>query len=174
MFTRLTTKEIDVLKPFFIDPELEASIRGLSRRSDVSPKWVSKTVSKLENKQVLEIEEFNRSKRVTTGRKFSEIKRRYNLDEIYDSGIIDFLEDQFRPDALVLFGSFEKGEDSNDSDIDIAIINGRSQKVELERFEKTLHREIELIHIESADEGEKTFRNSLANGTVLKGYLKLV
>ena len=47
-------------------------------------------------------------------------------------------------------------------------------KIDQEEFEEKLGREINIQHLDSADEGDENFRNSLANGTVLRGFLKVV
>ena len=45
-----------------------------------------------------------------------------NIHLIYQSNIVEFLNDYYKnPKAIVLFGSFRKGEDMTGSDIDIAI-----------------------------------------------------
>lgn len=174
MFTEIRGKGLDVLKPFFHDPELEASVRGLSRQTDVSPRWVSETVDKLQEKDILSVEDHPTAKRITTGERFQRVKRIYNLDQLHYSGLVEELDNNLHPDAIVLFGSYEKGEDRKDSDIDIAIVNGRDFQPDLERFEQTLGREINLHVMETADSGDENFRNSLANGTVLSGFLKVV
>lgn len=174
MLTELNTKEIEILKPFFSDPELDVSMRELSRRSGVSPGWISKNISELVDSKILKIEEENVSKKVSTGERFSEAKRIYNLDQIQSSELVGFLEENLRPDAIVLFGSYEKGEDQKDSDIDIAVINGRVKDLNLEKFEQKFERKISIQNIEKPDEGDENFRNSLANGTVLKGHLKAI
>lgn len=174
MFTELNKKQVSVIEPFFQDPGLEASVRDLSRRSDASPRWVSKIVSELEEKNILKVEDSNTSKRITSGDRFTEVKEIYNLDVLNNSELPEYLEKELRPDAIVLFGSYSRGEDTQDSDIDIAVIKGRKKDLDLENFEKELGREINIQKLESADKGDENFRNSLANGTVLRGFLKVV
>jgi len=174
MFTELHGKGFDVLKPFFQDPELEASVRELSRKTGVSPRWVSETVDRLQEDGILAVEEHPTAKRITVGERFQQVKQIYNLDRLQQSGLVEKLENQLYPDAVVLFGSYAKGKDRKESDIDIAIVNGRDQQLDLTEFEDVLGREINLHFIEEADTGDKHFRNSLANGTVLSGFLKVV
>jgi len=174
MFAELNTRKVEVLKPFFNNPELETSIRGLSRLSDTSTSWTSEIITELEEKNFLKTESTKTSKKITTGKKFKQLKKTYNLDTIESSGLAKHLEEELRPDAIVLFGSYSRGEDNKDSDIDIAVINGRNKDLDLEKFEEELGRKINIQNLESADEGDENFRNSLANGTVLRGFLKVV
>lgn len=174
MFSRLNAKELEVLEPFYEDPQLEASIREIARKSNVSPAWTSKTVSKLENQKILTVNSGKSSKTVTKGEKFTEWKRIYNLDNLYSSKLIHYLDKHLRPEAIVLFGSYEKGEDLKDSDIDIAVIKSREREIDLERFEDNLERDINLTYIRNPEKGDKNFRNSIANGTILQGHLKVV
>jgi len=71
-----------------------------------------------------------------------------------------------------MFGSYEKGEDTEQSDVDIAVLSNRELKLKLQKFEKKLLRSIS-IKILPRDKTQKEFWNTLANGSVLYGYLEL-
>ncbi|QGA80054.1 nucleotidyltransferase domain-containing protein [Candidatus Nanohalobium constans] len=174
MFAELNTRHQKILRQFFQDPELEISARELSRRTDISPAWISKNIDLLSDKKFLEIKEEKASNKITTGENFQELKEVYNLGEIKESGIVENLDKELRPEAIILFGSYEQGNDRKDSDIDIAIINGREKEVNLKEFEKDLERKIELQFIENPKDSDKNFRNSLANGKTLKGFAELI
>jgi len=174
MFSFINSKKLDVLKVFFNKPKAELSIRELSRQSTVSPRWVSKTVSELGEEQILEKQENPANTSVSIGEEFKTVKRIYNLSQLYNTGLVEHLEKELRPEAIVLFGSYEKGEDLEDSDIDIAVISGRNKEISLEKFEKELNRTINIQHIEDSTKTDKNFRNSLANGTVLDGFAKVI
>lgn len=174
MFSFLGSKKLDVLEVFFEEPGARLSIRELSRRSGVSTRWVSETVSEMEDRDILEEERDGNMRKVSAGEDFSRVKRVYNLDRLFESGLVEKLEEELYPDALVLFGSYERGEDRESSDIDLAVVNGREEEPGLEEFEEELDREINLVHLEESSEGDENFRNSLANGTVLSGFLEVV
>lgn len=105
--------------------------------------------------------------------KFREVKKIINLEKLENSGIKERLEEKLRPEAVVLIGSFLEGRDDEESDIDLAIINGRNRDVDLRDFEEELGRDIQLTHVENPREENPEFKNSLANGLVLYGYLEL-
>ena len=174
MFAELNIRHQKILKEFFADPELETSVRELSRQTDISPAWISRNIDVISDKEFLDIREDKTSNKISAGEKFEELKEVYNLSAIKESGIIQHLEKELRPDALILFGSYERGEDRKDSDIDIAVINGREKDLGLSEFEEKLSREIELQFIQDLQESDENFRNSLANGKTLSGFAELV
>jgi predicted nucleotidyltransferase len=174
MFSDVKSRHWRILEEFFEDPELETSLRELSRRTGISPGWISENIEILSDKDFIEINEDDISKKMSIGGRFQELKEVYNLKEIRESGITEHLNKELRPDALILFGTFERGEDLKDSDIDIAVINGRDKKPDLTSFEEKLGRKIELQHIQDVKESDENFRNSLANGKTLSGFAELV
>ncbi|MFB6216818.1 MAG: nucleotidyltransferase domain-containing protein [Candidatus Aenigmatarchaeota archaeon] len=173
MFTEMNEKQFQLMEPFFQDPDLEVSIRELSRKSGLSPGFVSRTVPEAVENGYLEVEEIASAKIVSTGDNFQDLKRIYNLDSLYSLEIIEKLEKALYPEAIVLFGSYEKGEDIKNSDIDIAVINGRDVDMDLEEYEEILGRSINLHFIKDPGEADENFMNSLANGTLLSGHLDL-
>lgn len=106
--------------------------------------------------------------------KFVQMKRLFNIYSLYGCGLVSFLRQQYEePEAIVLFGSYAKGEDISKSDIDIAVITSKNMTLDLKKFEPPLKRKIN-IHEIKLKYAEKPFLNSLANGTVLYGYLKVL
>ena len=82
------------------------------------------------------------------------------------------IENKTNPDVIVLYGSASKGEDVEDSDLDLFII-AKEKPINLERFEKELNRKIHIIFENSLKRVSKEFLNNLINGIVLYGYLKV-
>jgi predicted nucleotidyltransferase len=98
-------------------------------------------------------------------------KRIDNLEKLRKSGLSGFLKDKFMPNAIVLFGSYEKGEDTEESDIDL-FLGCEKKEVELARFEKMLHRKIQLHFKAKFKEYPKELKNNIINGIVIEGYLE--
>ena len=59
---------------------------------------------------------------------------------MYESKLIDSLVLKYSNPAIVLFGSFDKGEDSKRSDIDILVVTPLKKTVDVALFEKKLKR----------------------------------
>lgn len=166
------TKE-KILEYFFDYPNKAAHLRELARILKISPVPISKASDKLEREGLLTKEKkFLYSIRANLdNERFKQLKRVENLKKIYTSGIFNILKDKFPLSAIVLFGSYSKGEDSEKSDIDIAIINAKETKIDLEKYEEMLKRKIniEFINLKSIS---KELRNSILNGIVLSGYVE--
>jgi len=102
---------------------------------------------------------------------FTRLKRIYNIERLYSSGLPDFLSKELNiPKAIICFGSYSRGEDTEKSDIDIAIIGVKEKKVSLDKFEKILKRSISLHFIDLKKTSEE-FKSNLYNGIVLDGAL---
>lgn len=102
-----------------------------------------------------------------------QLKRVVNLKAIYESGILEELEENFPGCAIILFGSYSKGEDTAKSDIDLAIIGGKEKQMDLSKFENLLKKEIIINFYSSFKEIHKQLRESLCNGIVLFGGIEL-
>lgn len=167
------TKE-RILKILFETPNKEYYLRELSRIIKISPNAVSTGLKELEKENLALME-----KKVTLkiranqeNQKFKQLKRINNLNNIYSSGIIDYLGEKFPLSTIILFGSYSKGEDTERSDIDFAILDTKEKALELEKYEKSLNRRvnIEFINIRNIT---KELRNSIINGISLKGNIEL-
>lgn len=98
-------------------------------------------------------------------------KRIHNLSELLESGLVKFLKDRLNPKSIVLFGSYQRGEDTEDSDIDIFLETEKTE-INLLKFEKTLKRKIQLHFKENFKGYPIDLKNSIINGTTLEGYLE--
>ena len=102
---------------------------------------------------------------------FRKQKILYNLSIIFQSQLIEFIEETFAPKAVVLFGSFQRGEDSEDSDIDL-FFECKKKNVDVRRFEKKLGRKIELHFNEHFETYQNELKNNIINGITLSGFLE--
>jgi len=165
-----------VMKLFFDNPDRKIHIREIARQVNLSAPGVSKIIFRLKKEGLLLSEKTNLVENVFAlkSEKFLRLKRCYNLLSVQESDLVGFLCQEYEePDAVILFGSYAKGEDNSKSDIDIAVITNMAKAPDLKRFEKHLGRKINLYEIKIKD-CEKEFLNNLANGVVLHGYLRLI
>ncbi len=161
---------------FFKYPERKLHRRELERLTKLSMPGVRKIVNKLVKKGLLESKKEKMVKNFFAKRdeKFLQIKRAYNIHSIFSSGLLNFLKKRYEePEAIILFGSYSKGEDISRSDIDIAVITPKSEELDLSEFEKKLERQIKVYETRIR-KAEKEFLNTLCNGIVLHGYLKVI
>jgi predicted nucleotidyltransferase len=142
--------EDEILNLLFTYPIKNFSYRDIERNTNVSIGTISKYINNLVKKELIKIDKRNNANYVSANienSKFIDLKKVNNLKKLIQSDLINFLEENLRPDSIILFGSYSKGEDSKDSDIDLVIINGRKILPNLSKFEKYLKRKISLINI---------------------------
>ncbi len=170
--------KVHILRLFFEGPNVRLHLREVARRTGLSATGAMKILGALEKEELLEKE---RTALTVVYRgnydneRFMALKRSLNLYSLYSCGLVPSLVEFFRiPECIILFGSYAKGEDTKESDIDIAVITGMKEYPELERYKDCLNRKISLHLIGNMKTEQKEFINSLANGIVLYGYLEVV
>lgn len=102
-------------------------------------------------------------------KKYRYYKKIHNLEKI--KNLTDFLNDTLMPKNIILFGSYSRGEDTEDSDIDLSL-ECEKQEINLNKFEKELNRKIQLHFKSNFRDYPKELKNNIINGIVLQGYLE--
>jgi predicted nucleotidyltransferase len=169
-----------VLQVLFQFPEKEFSLSDLAKEANVAKANIGRILDELYSIEFIEITKLSKIWRIKANQgswQFVRGKIVYNLDFIYNSGLVEFLNEHFNnPKAIVLFGSFRKGEDISGSDIDIAIESDDftgydiASLKELVPFENETGRKIQL-HLFNRKEIDINVFNNIANGIVLLGFL---
>lgn len=172
---------------FFSYPTEEISLTDMANNLDISKTTANKIVTALENEGFLVKKVFGKVWRISCNQQhiynFSR-KIAYNLTIIYESALIqainDFIQAEFKQNsrAIILFGSYRKGDDTEKSDIDIAveILGNQSLSIrEFRIFPKFEYREnvkINLLVFTRNNIDLNIFAN-IANGIVLEGFLEV-
>jgi predicted nucleotidyltransferase len=169
-------KKGSIMSVFFNNPSKTFHLREISRITKIPASTASRLIKdiiknnliiKKRQKPILELEANLESN------EFIREKKKFNIGQIEKSGIVDFLVSKYNePEAIVLFGSYSRGEDIERSDIDIILITTKQKNPEISKFEKILGRKIHLLEISYKDIKKELF-NNLINGVILYGYLKL-
>lgn len=161
-----------VLAVFFENPSREFHLRELSRMLKLSMPTIISSTDMLAKEKLITKEKGKVITKVMANRDnidFARLKRLHNLALIYNSSIIDYLSESYnQPKAVILFGSFSRGEDIEKSDIDIAIITSKKLNLDLSKYENILKKAIS-VHEVSLDKISEEFRANLLNGIVLDG-----
>ena len=100
-------------------------------------------------------------------------KQHIFVHKLINSGLIEYLEQELAPSAIVLFGSFAKGEYVKESDVDLFVEGARKKQLNFEKYEKKLNHKINLFVENNIDKVPKNLRNNIVNGLVLRGYLEI-
>ena len=115
----------------------------------------------------------------------SEVYRHYkiifNLYRLINYNFTDILVKYFNsPECISIFGSFARGEDIEQSDIDILIVtsihepNNKEFSNFINFIEKEFNRKVNLHILKSLEKSKESFKNAVVNGIVLHGYLKVI
>lgn len=167
----MTDKIINLI---FKNPERWIHIRKMARKLKISPETVRKHLDGLKKQDIVEgrkegnLLQFRAN---IENESYKHEKMLYNLRTIHDSGVVNFLHEYYSPKAIVLFGSYARGEDLSASDVDIGIVTSNKKRPDLSIFEKKLARKINLSLFTKKDVSNEFFTN-IINGIVVKGVLK--
>jgi predicted nucleotidyltransferase len=163
-------------------PEKEFSLSDLAKEAGIAKTNIGKILNEFQESGLINIEKLSKIWRIKSNQtSWSYIRSKivYNLNFVYTSGLVEFLTEHFKnPKAIVLFGSFRKGEDISNSDIDIAIesYDIKDYQViglrELNDLEKVIGRKIQ-IHLFNRERIDISLFNNIVNGILLWGFLEV-
>jgi predicted nucleotidyltransferase len=176
-------KEITIMRFFVEEPNRQFHVRELAKLTRISPATVSKYLIYLEKEDYL-IKNRERNHLLFSAKTLSDAYKNYklftNLERIRKSGLIEFLVDTLnQPNAIILFGSFAKSENSKESDVDLFILSESKTKLNLEFYEKKMGAEIQIFQHNSAEYKELKKKspdliNNICNGIKLHGFLEII
>lgn len=180
-----------ILDAVFTAPDVQYSLTGLAAAAGVSKSTASRAVHGLLEEGVVELLDLGVVWRVKANATSAQYKGRKivrNLSVICQSGIVDAINKAFgQPRAIVLYGSFRKGEDGIGSDVDIAVeadsVGQTSEiwlgemlegdgKEGLAALEETLRRKF-MVTLFDRENVDVNLFNGIANGIVLSGFLEV-
>ncbi len=175
---KLTNLQQKILKLLFIKTGTSLNQRQIANFLEVSSPAVMKALPDLEKKALVKIKQDKETKRwsIELNRddyKIMQLKRTNNLQLIYETGLADFLEKEFAGATIILFGSYSRGEDIINSDIDLAVIGRKDKILDLTKYEKELERRININFYDSFNIIHKNLKENLFNGIILAGGVKL-
>lgn len=161
-------KKKKILQLYFENPDKKFTIREVSLKTKIPKSSVHRILSELRKEKIISKEgEFLRNN-------FSRIKKiNFYIEEIIESGLLDYLISELNPSLIILFGSIRKGDSVKSSDIDIFIETCVEKNLDLNRFENKLQHGIELFLENDINNLQKNLFNNILNGINLFGSLKL-
>lgn len=170
-----------VAELIFNYPNKTFHIRKLAKETKQSTTAIVSTVRDLNKFKIIKLDRTNLTTNIKADIEsdaYIFYKKIFNLYRLERYLIIEILKETFQAETIVLFGSFAKGEDIEESDIDILVITNQKKKESIEDslgvFEKALNRKINLHILPSLENSSKEFKNAVANGIVLYGYIKVL
>ena len=163
-----------VLTVFFREPRKVFHIREISRLVKLSQSSVTLHLKELAKENIIlkTLEglyggyKANRENEI-----FRLLKLQNTILILNNSGCIKYLAEKIMPQSIILFGSAAKGEDTEQSDIDL-FIESKEISISLKKFEKLLKRKISVSFKENFMELSKELKNNIVNGIKLYGFLR--
>ncbi len=174
----LTILQQDILRLLFIKTGKSLNQRRIAQILDVSPTAVMKALPNLAKQNWIKLTQDKESKRWSVelnreNHRIMQLKRVDNLKQMYESGLSDFIEKEYAGATIILFGSYSRGDDTESSDIDLAVIGRKEKVIDITKFNKLLGRTININFYESWDKIHKHLKENLCNGIVLVGGIEL-
>ncbi|MFH0752235.1 MAG: nucleotidyltransferase domain-containing protein [archaeon] len=175
---KLTKLQQEIIRLLSIKAGKQLNQRQIANLLEVSQPAVMKAIPTLEKENWINIQQDKETKRWAielnrNNQKVMQLKRTDNLKQIYETGLADYLETNFAGATIILFGSYSRGEDTINSDIDIAIIGRKSKEIDLTKYEKTLERKILINFYDSFKNIHKHLKENICNGIILAGSIEL-
>lgn len=175
---KLTTLQNEILRLLFVKAGMSLNQRQIANFLDVSPPAVMKALPLLHKQNLIKLSQDKGTKRWSIelnrdNHKAMQLKRADNLRQVYESGLADFLEKELAGASIILFGSYSRGEDIINSDIDIAVIGRKEKEINTINYEKALERKININFYDSFKSIHKNLKENLCNGIMLAGGVEL-
>jgi predicted nucleotidyltransferase len=169
-----------VLYWFFSYPAEEVGLSELAEELRISKSTANKVVGMLSKEGFLQVRNFGNLWRISCNREHTynySRKIAYNLMTIYECGILSDIREKFPgARAIVLFGSYRKGDDTQESDIDIAVevAQGEAQVQHLGTIRQIGFRQNVKVNalVFSRKKIDINLFANIANGIVLEGFLE--
>jgi predicted nucleotidyltransferase len=163
---------------FFKNPTKRLRVRQIEREVNIPLPSAIRYTKELEEEGILKREEMAEIIVYSAdmgSNKYLLEKKLYNIQSLFDSGLIKFLIEELGNPDIILFGSFFKGIDLEESDIDLFVQTVSKKKLDLTKFEDKLQRKIQLFcHKKISFVRNKHLINNIMNGVTLNGFVEVV
>ncbi|MEK6925842.1 MAG: nucleotidyltransferase domain-containing protein [Nanoarchaeota archaeon] len=168
----------DKIKEYFMDnPTARKRFREMERELKMPLPSVIRYIKELVKEEILKKEEVGKVVFYSANRgseNFVLEKKLHNIRLIYNSGLLSYLREELSNPTIVLFGSYSKGEDTEDSDIDIYVETPSKKQINLDKFKKVLKREIQIFQYKDINEiKNNNLSNNIINGITLNNYIEV-
>ncbi len=164
-----------ILQEFFDFPRKEFHVRELSRKVKLAPVSVINHLAALQKEEFIIKEKKDMYATFRANREsedFKILKKQNLVWRMHTSGLLSFLDDNIKPNCIIVFGSASRGEDTEFSDIDL-FIHAKETDIEVQTYEKMLQRKINILFEQKITNLSKELLNNLINGQIVYGYFKV-
>jgi predicted nucleotidyltransferase len=174
-------RKLTILKIFFENPNKGFLIREIARLTKINHITISQYIKSFVKEELLSVkkEELYPLYKLNPSKNTLNLKLYFNLEKIRTSGLIEDLEKIYDYPVVVLFGSYAKAIDDENSDVDLCVITNVKKELALDKYSKYLKRNVSLHIFNSKNWQEAKIKNSdlinnICNGIVLSGQLEVI
>lgn len=171
-----------IMNWFFAYPNKEMSLNDLAQTLKISKTTVNKIIRVLVEEGFLKKQVLGKVWRITCN-----IQHPYNFTRKIGSNLILISESSIleeihklipNPKAVVLFGSYRKGDDNEESDVDIAIETIDDEDLRIMELgiitQLGYRKDVQVnLHIFSRKKVDLNLFANIANGIILEGFLEV-
>ncbi len=166
------------LKDYFLmNPTKKLRVRELERTVKIPLPSVIRYCDELEQEGILKIIKIGNVTFYTADRSnefYLLEKKIFNIKQIHNSGVLKNIREELNNPVIILFGSYSKGEDIENSDIDFYLETPSKKMINLEKFEKTLQRNIQIFKYSDIKKVQnKHLANNIINGITLNKQIEV-
>ena len=162
---------------FFLNPTIKLRVRQIERQTKTSLPSVIRYTKELENEEILKSEKFSNVNVFSANRvskKYLLEKKLFNIKKLFDVKLINNIIKEYDNAPIILFGSYSRGEDIENSDIDLYIESLNKKELDLKEFEDKLKRNIQIFKHKNLEEiKNKELANNIINGITLNGFIEV-
>ncbi len=166
---------------FFAFPDAEFTLNELCKNLKIAKTTANIVVSAFEKRDFLTHHVLGKVWRIRANAShafFTTHKIPFNLKSVYESGVLQWINSNIPgARAVVLFGSYRKGDDTEKSDVDIAVevIRDNEQEIIPLQIARMGYRvNVPLnIHVFSRNKIDLNLFANIANGILLQGFLEV-
>lgn len=166
-----------ILKLFFNMPMSKFRVRWLSRFTKLDTKTVMNYLKNFVKEGIVIRKKPRNHYPYYESNRLSKIyryeKSNIAIKKIIKSKLIEYLEKKLHPEAIVLFGSIQKGTYYKKSDVDL-FIKVDYKKVDLSKYEKKIGYKITPLFEQNLKNLSRGLLQNIYNGYVLSGNLKVI
>jgi len=101
------------------------------------------------------------------------LKRNDLLLRLNESGLIKEIQTMFTPNCIIIYGSAVQGTDDERGDVDL-FVQSAKKDLDTSKYEKKIKRTINILYEPNIEKIDNTLKNTLSNGIVLNGFLKVI
>ena len=161
-----------VIEVFFKEPTRIHFIKEISREIKLAHTSVRNLIKYLEKNHMIvkrKSKPFDGYAADRENEDFIFYKKVYNIYSLKD--LTREIANSIYPSAIVLFGSYSRGEDVESSDIDILVLSKAKKEVNVSDFEERLKRKINVMTMDRIEKLDELIRKKINNGIVLHGEI---